>query len=759
MINKQTPKREITKRVNLQGYTNKRTGKRVGPYKKTFKKYPNHYFTELIDPNTGQKRLAEVWVKGTQRRYRWIDDKRKAQLIALSKAEQHFKSLPKKRQESDLRKTSKNQLEIIEKDGEKYVKESYITESGPSRYDIKGVDTKIDEWVKDWDKAGKIKTKYKKTESFYNDFYTFEARQNRRNELEGRIKFLEQDLKYTPHKEKVKTEIEQCKKELENLGVEKWQEKPSRYYYEEIDPRYKRLKDEAKGTTFRLQRELNDIKEKFEKQNLTADEKYRLAIELDDKNKEMEKQREINKKLFEETKYIYWNDNLIEATLKVEKEIPSKVIEKMPDEYKEQYNKTQEKKVTEKKKRSEDIEKQLAEAKSKVIEREQANENARKQLPEMQDLFKQNAKGKANKLEWEEAEIIEFGAENEMIGIMDPSKITLLTTNEQFKGTKFGEQFKDHKKIEFENKPIIMDQSGFQYDFDEKGGGYYSQEYIDLALKSMNDPQIYYKKNTPLIIKDDTYTYVIAPRIEEADEDDWDEDDKPTEKEIYDPRIKITPKEYKALMNASSKAELIKQCEALESKYESKKKDKHEVLYDLLQRKQQQVHEKEIKEKLEAGEKIYGMTKKDIEDVIKTGGHLDSRIKTQLPEEQVKQYENTKRLREIQENYIEKSEKKLNQLKKNLTLADPKEIEVAYQKLKEEHGEETAYLWEARYRRQHNKERIEKEIQDEKTFLENAYKDLGGITTENYSHQLKESNITKYKIRGKEKYVAKAECR
>jgi len=76
MVSKQTPKRKISKRVNLGGYYNK-YGTKVGPYKKTFKKYPNHYFTELIDPNTGQKRLAEVWVKGKQRRYKWVDDRRK----------------------------------------------------------------------------------------------------------------------------------------------------------------------------------------------------------------------------------------------------------------------------------------------------------------------------------------------------------------------------------------------------------------------------------------------------------------------------------------------------------------------------------------------------------------------------------------------------------------------------------------------------------------------------------------------------------
>ena len=141
MVSKRTPKRQITRRVNKNGYINKRTGKKVGPYKRKMNIYPSHYFTMIKDPRTGQERLAEVWVKGKQRSYKWVDDKRKADLILKSKAEQHFKSLPKERQEADLRKTSKNQLEIIEKDGKEYVKDSYLTESGPSRYDIQGIDS------------------------------------------------------------------------------------------------------------------------------------------------------------------------------------------------------------------------------------------------------------------------------------------------------------------------------------------------------------------------------------------------------------------------------------------------------------------------------------------------------------------------------------------------------------------------------------------------------------------------------------------
>lgn len=167
MVNKRTPKRQVTRVVNKGGYTNRRSGKHVGPYKRKMKVYPKHYFTMITDPRTGKERLAEVWVKGRQRKYRWVEDHRKAQLIELSKAKKHFESLPKKRQEADLRKTSKNQLKIIEKDGKEYVKESYLTESGSRRYDIKGIDTKIDDFKKkeskeiqlekptkkEWDKA------------------------------------------------------------------------------------------------------------------------------------------------------------------------------------------------------------------------------------------------------------------------------------------------------------------------------------------------------------------------------------------------------------------------------------------------------------------------------------------------------------------------------------------------------------------------------------------------------------------------------
>jgi len=127
-----TPKREISKRVNLGGYYNK-YGTKVGPYKKTFKKYPNHYFTELIDPNTGQPRLAEVWVKGKQRRSRWVEDKRKAKLISLAMAKEAFERQPQKAKSKDLTYRAKK---VFDQDN---ITTSYIT--NPGRSDVEDLDT------------------------------------------------------------------------------------------------------------------------------------------------------------------------------------------------------------------------------------------------------------------------------------------------------------------------------------------------------------------------------------------------------------------------------------------------------------------------------------------------------------------------------------------------------------------------------------------------------------------------------------------
>jgi len=579
MVNKRTPKRQVRRTVNKDGYINKRTGKKVGPYKRKMNTYPSHYFTELIDPRTGQKRWAEVWVKGKDRRYKWVNDKRRAELILKSKAEQHFKSLPQKRQESDLRKTSKNQLEIIEKEGKEYVKSSYLTESGPSRYDIQGIDTKIDDWVKDWKKAKKIQKKYEKARGFYADFHDFEERENKRNDLEGRIKFLEIDLKVTPHKEKVRKEIEQCKKELKQLGDVKWQKKPQNYYYFEVDPRYKKL-EESKRLTYAGAKQELYLLESEEKNTNNFARKGRLQYLINEKKREVRELEKESIELRDNPKYIFWNDNLIEATLKAKKVIPSNVITQMPEEYKLQYNKIQETKLGEKRKRDEELKREHAEIKRKAIEREKAIEQAKTQLPEMQEKFSQNAKGKYSKEMWKEQALSDLG--EGLTGITDPSRITLLTTNEQLKRATWGEQFEDHKEVSFK-KEMIMDLYGFQYEFDDKEECSYNQEYIDLAIKSMDNPKMYYKKDTPLVIKDDTYTYLIAPRVTEID--DFDEDDKPPKKDAYDPTIRISQNKYRELMKSTTKAEMIKQCETLKPGYDSKKKDKHEILHDLLKKK------------------------------------------------------------------------------------------------------------------------------------------------------------------------------
>lgn len=108
----------------------------------------------------------------------------------------------------DLSKTSKKVFEVPNEYWVKYMGNS----------DVKGIDTKT-------------KTLSK---NFYEDFYKFDKIERERSRLEGRIKFLETDIKYTPKelREPKLRELEQCKKDLEAIGDIQWQKEPSKWYWQ-----------------------------------------------------------------------------------------------------------------------------------------------------------------------------------------------------------------------------------------------------------------------------------------------------------------------------------------------------------------------------------------------------------------------------------------------------------------------------------------------------------------------------------------------
>ena len=575
----------VTKRVNKKSYTNK-YGTRVGPYNRKVSSFPNSYTTyRMIN---GEYRVCKITRKNGKEYMQVLDDKRRAKPITFAEAKKHFESLPENRQEADKRFRAKRTFTQTE------ITSSYLSKTGTSRYDVEDLDTP--------EKKQEIEGK---RGGFYQEFYKFDEIEKKRGALEGRIKFLETDIKYTPkelRESKIK-ELEQCKKELDDMGALQWQEKPKTYSYEEIDPRYSKLTEQAKYRTIQLRQELNQLKNEFErkKDTMYIDDKIRLTTQIEEKSEELEKQKKVNKELFKEQKLIYWDDKLIEATIEEGKRLPTDVRRSMPEKYKKKYNQMMDKQKERDLKQQKERDKLDKERKVKEQAKQKAINEAEKKLPEMQEKFSKNARTKLDKEIWKEQPISDFG--EDMKGILDPSRITLLTTNEQMKHSDFGEQFKDHKKIDFESNEMIMDSYGFQYEFDEKGECTYSQEYVDLAMKSMENPKVYYKKNTPLIIKDDTYTYIIAPRVEETLDDDIKET-----RDGIDLPIKLTPAKYKELMKAQKKAEMVEEYEKLQIKYEgkrdydAKKKDKHEVLYDLLTLKREDVKgkethtEKEVKE-------------------------------------------------------------------------------------------------------------------------------------------------------------------
>nr|BDI55124.1 MAG: hypothetical protein [uncultured archaeon] len=191
----------------------------------------------------------------------------------------------------------------------------------------------------------------------------------------------------------------------------------------------------------------------------------------------------------------------------------------------------------------------------------------KKQIKMLEDMGK-----KFGKEDFEEINVLEY--EEHHLGLIDPSRISLLTTNQGLEDSYLSKSIKDNKliKVDWDNKEFSLSTGGKTVSFEE--GCSYDLERIQQALKSLDNPEIYCSKNKPLLIKDKNFSYVIAPRIEEKGFDDEDTD------LAYITTVTIKPDEYKKYRKMTKK-ELL---EKLGVDYDPAMKCKDELIIDLVKK-------------------------------------------------------------------------------------------------------------------------------------------------------------------------------
>ncbi|GAH55726.1 unnamed protein product, partial [marine sediment metagenome] len=184
-----------------------------------------------------------------------------------------------------------------------------------------------------------------------------------------------------------------------------------------------------------------------------------------------------------------------------------------------------------------------------------------------------------------------------------------------------------------------------------------------------------------LVIKDDTYTYLIAPRVTEDDIDYDDVRDVKEKKDDFDSTIRISQVKYKGLMKAQKKAEMVEEYEALELKYDghksydAKRKDKHEVLYDLLKKR------KDVKGRETHAEKEVKDIKENQSKNLEEQEFRVSSVMATIEDEMSTTKKATKRYKELSKTYQELQEQK-SEIKKEREEIEHKEKQ---KDLKEKH--------------------------------------------------------------------------
>ena len=195
----------------------------------------------------------------------------------------------------------------------------------------------------------------------------------------------------------------------------------------------------------------------------------------------------------------------------------------------------------------------------------------KEQIKMLEDMGK-----KFGKEDFDEINVLEY--EEHHLGLIDPYRISLLTTNQGMEDSYLSKSVKDNKliKVDWDNQEFSLSTGGKTISLEE--GCSYDLERIQRALKSLDNPEIYCSKNKPLLIKDKNFSYVIAPIVEEKG---FDEEGYPSEvKESGISSVMISPQEYKKYRKMTKK-ELL---EKLGVDYDPAKKGKDELIIDLVKK-------------------------------------------------------------------------------------------------------------------------------------------------------------------------------
>jgi len=140
-----------------------------------------------------------------------------------------------------------------------------------------------------------------------------------------------------------------------------------------------------------------------------------------------------------------------------------------------------------------------------------------------------------------------------MEGIMSKDHIAMYSTKDDFEKTHLASIVKDAKETNLEDQYVVISGAFGLYQFAEGSyGSAYPKEYIDDAMKILDNPKVFYKKGVPLILKDKKYVYMIAPRS--IDEEDIEVD---ISGDIDVPNAIMSYKEYNNLSKKYTKKELL----------------------------------------------------------------------------------------------------------------------------------------------------------------------------------------------------------
>jgi len=289
-------------------------------------------------------------------------------------------------------------------------------------------------------------------------------------------------------------------------------------YGSDLDPKYK---DEIlkKELTIKQDKDLLKDYERFHKNSTSFAEKGRLEYQIRLAKDSIKKRQEELADLNKNPRYREWTIDLIEKTIKERKTIPKNVRMKMPEKYRTQYNAMLKRKTDYNKALGTYQSKKVARNKVKMENREKNVGKSRKALLKAKNKF------------FTKTEVYDDNEEiisdiNGMHGIMDASRISLLTTPEMFKGSFLDKQTKTNKtKIDYDPDEFEIYPSGDRYIVSNDGKNAYPLDKVQRIVKKMDNDtlEIYYGKGTengsPLIIRDKNFVFATAPRVEEDDPD------------------------------------------------------------------------------------------------------------------------------------------------------------------------------------------------------------------------------------------------